>query len=192
MTWLHYIDFEVPGFGELTSVVEAGASTFAQGAAAAWPERGAVGARATAVGTDVCYGTRSFTHSVGAGETIAVGFWARTSGLSGNDAYNVKATAGGSDVLHVLARGSGSNSAYRIYDDAGSTWSANIADAWPERWSHHGFEIKRATSDVAADGFCKWYRDGVLLTSDTGVDNYDLLAASDWVLTLGWWNTAYL
>ena len=47
MSSIHYIDNEVPGFGEWDAVIQTGSSTIVQTAEAAFPERGSVGLRAT-------------------------------------------------------------------------------------------------------------------------------------------------
>ena len=76
MTLLHYIDNEVPNFGEWDSVTQNGSSTVQQLAAAAWPERGSYGIRITRVGTDVAYIDRtSGLPTLAAGEELYVGMW---------------------------------------------------------------------------------------------------------------------
>ena len=55
MALLHYIDNEVPDYGGWNAVVQLGSSTIVQSEAAAFPERGSLGLRATAVGSDSAY-----------------------------------------------------------------------------------------------------------------------------------------
>ena len=68
MDWLHYIDNEVPTFGEWDAVI----GQMSRTAEAAWPERGSYGLRSTVSGGNVAYARKDFASAV---SSMALGFW---------------------------------------------------------------------------------------------------------------------
>ena len=74
MSLLCYIDNEAPALAEWNSVVQSGASTLAQTAAAAFPQRGGLGLRITSRSSPA-YVKKNALPPILPGQTRYVGFW---------------------------------------------------------------------------------------------------------------------
>lgn len=178
MSIIHYIDNEVPGFGEWDAVIQSGSSTIVQTTDAAFPERGSLGLRTTIVSTGPAYVRKdNMNVSIAPGQTIYIAFMARfankpSSYTKISQGYNV------SDdifcILYILS--SGVFKGY-IADDAGGyhgfTGSTDCSD---NNWHWVVIGLHRASSSTGADGWGKLWVDGILEGQCTSVDNYDRLS----------------
>ncbi|MCD6377464.1 MAG: hypothetical protein J7L99_01290, partial [Planctomycetes bacterium] len=181
MSLLHYIDNEVPGFGEWDAVVQSGSSTIVQATDAAFPERGSLGLRTTIVGTSPAYVRKdNMNVSIAPGQTIYTAFMARfankpSSYTKISQGYNVSG-----DTLYVLYTNSSGVFEWYIADDAGNfhgfTGSTDCSD---NNWHWVVIGLHRASSSTGADGWGKLWVDGILEAQYTSVDNYDRLSDFD-------------
>ncbi len=178
MTTLHYIDNEVPAFGEWDSITEAGASTITQTAEASFPERGTVGLRNTISSANNAYATKTLSISLAPGGWIYYGFRVclRVAPSGTTRFVANKATVDYWDGL-VNVNPDGSMKMYIRADSGGWTDTGDVGELVIDRWSYVVFGFKRATGAAANDGEGKLYQDGILLNSLSGVDNYDRYAS---------------
>ncbi len=179
---LHHIDNEVPAFGEWDSVVEAGASTIIQSAAAAFPDRGAVGLRVTIVGANNAYVQKTISHSLDPGGWICFGCWINVAVAKTLYLWAIKATDSTWDGrLEIESFG---KLRIRMRDDGGvvrsSSWTIWPRDINDGLWHYLVIGFKRATSNVASDGEAVFYCNGHEWGTITGVDNYDRWASVDY------------
>ena len=175
MSLLHYIDNEVPDFGEWSSVVRDTESNVQRSALAAWPDRGSYGVRIASDSTERGYVTKDLAVDLDPGESIFVGFW-----LKPQQPSNVAALD-----LFEIDTPSGFGCGFRTYSSAGwqcfiindvGALSTVLIPLTTNTWMYIVVELRRASSDVASDGGVKVYRDGYLSGSSLSVDNYDRAA----------------
>ena len=175
MSLLHYIDNEVPDFGEWSSVVRDTESNVQRSALAAWPDRGSYGVRIASDSTERGYVTKDLAVDLDPGESIFVGFW-----LKPQQPSNVAALD-----LFEIDTPSGFGCGFRTYSSAGwqcfiindvGALSTVLIPLTTNTWMYIVVELRRASSDVASDGGVRVYRDGYLSGSYLSVDNYDRAA----------------
>ena len=184
MTLLHYIDNEVPGFGEWDSVVISGAATVTQTAEASFPERGAVGLRCTtSAGAVLAFVSKTgMAIPIAPGGSVFLGAWVRLGSLPAGSMGVIDLRA--ASVPGRLYMNASGQLAIVLYDDGGGGHSGNYCGPLAAgRWHWVVVELMRASSAVAADGAGRIYIDGVLMGSGsvTGIDNYDSAAELDQV-----------
>lgn len=173
MSVLHYIDNEVPAFGEWTSVTENGGSTIVQSAAATFPERGSLGLRTTIVGANTAYAVKDVSISIDAAGSVWVGFWLRMAAFPAV-IYPLKIYSAAPNCLLRVGLTSSGWVMGKVYNDAGavstvySTWAIGL-----DRWTYIAVELRRASTNIAADGGVALYVGGELVDSRYDVDNFD-------------------
>ena len=179
MSLRHYIDGEVPGFGELDAVVQAGGSTIVQAAAAAWPERGGVGMRVTTDGSNAAYMTKTLGESVAAGGDLYIGFWQRINAEAASGRHNPLGLRDTADstwaalLYNKVAR----DLIFYARADGGANENVTLNDLITiGRWHYIVVRVHRASSAVAADGYVSLYLDGELRGTTATVDNFDIMA----------------
>jgi len=175
MSVLHYIDNEVPDFGEWDSVVESGACSIVQTAEASFPERGAVGLRCTtSAGAVAAYVAKTgMAIPVAAGASVFLGAWVRMGSAPAGSTNVIDLRTSLSVPARLYLNASGQLD-FTLWDDA-SVWhsSGNSGPLVADRWHWLVLELVRASSAVASDGAGRIYLDGVQIDSVTGIDNYD-------------------
>ncbi len=180
MSLLHYIDNEVPAFGEWDAVVQAGSSTIVQSTDAAFPERGAVGLRTTVVGTDRAYVTRNDVATLSPGEGYHVGFWLRVPVAPPLEMFFIISRIALNDFFIKLSNYG--KLRLQLRDDAGSYHSTSYSQAIDTgRWVYVVANIVRASSPTANDGRGELFVDGLSAGSVSGLDNYDTLDGTSYI-----------
>jgi len=183
---LEYLDAELAGFADFDSVVTAGGSTFAQTALAAFPERpGALnqGYRVTTTQSNAAYGQVDNVGSLSPGDAVYLGFWLRITDLTTStcNANRLAVWSGGvwNTKLMVYVYGDG-RLRLRYQSDAtynyGTLSADNVADL--NAWTYVVLAMRRATTNVASDGWARLYMNGARIDNFTGVDNYDTLSGT--------------
>jgi len=189
MGLLHYIDNE-PASGEWASTTEVGGSTITRGADGAWPERGSYGLRvslATNVNSTTdpnwAYKSLALSRGVAAGEAVYLGQWVRVTTFpsrAGTYAYANfgRLITGGSYgetdfYLHLWNDNGTEQVRFVTRDDAGGWHIPDVGELPPGAWHWVVGGVRRASSDVASDGWARLYVDGTLAGEVTGIDNYD-------------------
>ena len=177
MSWVHYIDNEVPAFGEWSSVTP-GTSLIDQTSDAAWPERGSLGLRFTISGTSAAYVTKNLSVSLSAAGSIYVGLWVKL--VSADPGGRIVELRNGANVLAHLKISSGKVYA-TIYGDGAEDLdtAASTVGLTIGRWHYLAVEVKRASTNIASDGGGAAFIDGELASSRYDVDNYDRAVAVD-------------
>ncbi len=170
MSLLHYIDNEVPAFGEFDSVVQSG-GTIVQSGDAAFPERGSRGLRASG---GMAYVQKDLTISVAPGDEIFFGWWRR---IDTHPSVSYKARSidlyNASQLVWLDFLTSNGTTVWYAFGDAGA-----LSYTWTDvdGWAYFVLASLRATTNVASDGRYRIYVDGALMKEWAGVDNYDRLA----------------
>ena len=184
MSWIHYIDNEVPWdapahYGEWDSLSQAGGSTVVQSTDAAFPERGAYGLRCQTVAGNNAYVQKDDIASIAPGGELYVGFWMNVAGLPAvSSTYLSSLYNGGSMQIGVYFSTAGSLK-LACRRDGGWTYLGWIAPpAATGRWLYFVLAVKRASSGVAADGWFRMWFDGRLAAEGINQDNYDTFAGS--------------
>ncbi len=174
MSLLHYIDNEVPDFGEWDAKVEAGSSTILRSALASFPERGSYGLRTTLVGTSVAYVRKIFSSPcpIAAGGDMYLGFWHRCINPPASGAapiMSLYSSLGGYTTMLYWT-----STQLRVYVkmDSGASTTANWT-AGAGRWYYVVLRLHRAATAVSADGYAALYVNGVQVAKTSLVDNYD-------------------
>lgn len=182
MSLLHYIDNEVPWdapahYGEWDSYVEGGWATVTQVAAAAFPERGSYGLRCQTFEGHIAYMQKDDVASIAPGGELYVGLWMKVVGLPvGGLTYIGSLYDGGTMKVGIILDVNG-ELRVACFLDVGAAWLGPIAPpAASGRWLYFVLAIKRASSDVAADGWFRMYFDGRLADEAINQDNYDTYA----------------
>ena len=170
MSTLHYIDNEVPAFGEWDSVV----GSIVQSADAAWPDRGDIGLRVTVSGANAAYAQKDSVVTLPAGGSVYVGVWICLPAYPSDSTYILTLDGSGIGSTAHLQLAADGKVRIDIIDDAGNSnfgqWSTAIAT---NRWTYIVLRLVRATTNIAADGCATAYIDGTLCSSKTDIDNYD-------------------
>jgi len=170
MSVLHYIDNEVSGFGEWTSVVEAGSSTVTQVAAAAFPERGSLGARVTISGANSAFGRRETTYTPAAGEAFWVAWWMNIRALPGSPDYvpPLRVASGGTQVGGLYLNHDGRLRAFIRATANDYTWlDFYVATG---QWNYFAVKFVRSTGGGAGDGGAVYYLNGAEIYSNLALD----------------------
>ena len=188
MTLHAYIDNEVPVIGEWTGQVFSGSagSNMLQGAAYAWPERGAVGLRCSCLGEEAAR-TYCFKNGIcptaAAGETVALGFWYRLT--TKPDGNSIIITMNGTvDFLTMLIT-SGGYVYPALAQDTGGGPSTTGFICTLGRWHYLQVFITRASGPGVADGSASFYADGLLLGSTGAYENFAKTAGDDYDMKMG-------
>ena len=181
MSLLHYIDNEVPWdapahYGEWDSRVDAGDSWL--DISYGFPERGYYGLRCKTVAGDIAYVQKDGVASVAPGGEIYVGFWLYVAILPAAGTYIGSLYIAGTVKLGVYHFADGRLRFNYRHDGGWSVGATATPPAASGRWLYLVLGVKRATTDVSADGWYKMYFDGRLAGEVTGKDNYDSWAGS--------------
>jgi len=170
MAILHYIDNEVAGFGEWTSVVENGGSTCRQIAAAAFPERGSLGARVTISRADSAYLRKETGYAPAAGEAFWVAWWMRINTLPGSPDYVaiMRVASGGMQVGLLYVRYDGRLGAFIRATANVFTWLDFYLQA--DQWNYFAVRFVRSTGAGATDGGAVYYLNGAEIYGNLALD----------------------
>jgi hypothetical protein len=184
----HYIDNEVPGFGEWDSVVADAPSTVSQSSEAAFPGRGATGLRFTvATNYHECYAAKANVATLAPGEALFVGLYHRTVSTSGAQNLHGLYCAGSKALLKLDSDG-------RLalwYRTDSSTVTTDYAQIAPG-WNYLVLALRRATGSATSDGSCQLYCNGALLQEAENLDNYDTLDGASLELRIGPYSNAHV
>ena len=176
MSIIHYIDNEVPGFGEWDAIVQSGASTIARTSGAAFPERGSYGIHLTANPSDAVYLQKDFSRSIAPGEWISCGFWLKVVSLpyAEQGIFYWRSSTSMWPYYRSWMRISSSGKVVILsYDDNEDVSSAEAGFSLNlDRWYYIVNRTRRATSPTATDGEIRLYIDGALAASITNHDLY--------------------
>ena len=167
MTLLHYIDNEVPLFGEWDAVVS-GTSTIVESASASFPDRGSVGLRCTFAG-DSAYVRKNVTHDMAEGESVFVGFWLRINTLPPSSTV-ICYLRSGVDMIGLIYLQSTGVLYLGCKKDDGGTYYGGTSVMPTDMWLYVVLEAKRANAG-SNDGYLNIYVNGKLEAAITGVDN---------------------
>ena len=175
MSLLNYIDNEVPVLGEWSGRTQASPSSIAQSSAASFPERGNVGLRvATSVG-NAAYVYKTGVKTLGAGEVLYMGYWLNVQ--AGPDTLYTRINClqrSGNDLVWLYLYPDGHCTlGYRT--DGGPSATGSYTSSG---WTYIVVALRRATTNVASDGYVRFYANGALIAEATGKDNYDIANGS--------------
>ena len=181
MTWTHYIDNEVPWdapahYGEWDSLVEAGGSTIVQSTDAAFPDRGSYGLRCQTVSGNTACVEKEDVASIAVGGELYIGFWMKVAALPAAYTYVTSLYEGSNLRVGVLLDTDGDLRLICRRDGAFTYLAYTAPPAASGRWLYFVLAVKRASSDVAADGWFRMYFDGRLADEAIDQDNYDSFA----------------
>lgn len=172
MALLHYIDNEVPSFAEWDAVITTGGSSILRTAAASFPERGNIGLRTTTTVGNVAYVQKDdFCDTPAPGEAIVTGFWFNLQATPADYTQIMSHMIGTCDTL--LFCFSTPSLKIRARDDAGTKHYVGNHTIVTGRWYYITVLVRRATTNIAADGQAILYVDGVEVAAKTDIDNYD-------------------
>ena len=181
MSLFHYIDNEVPAFGEWDSVVQSGGSTIVQSADAAFPERGSVGLRCTTTAGNLAYVQKDFgAEAWPAGAWRAIGFqFYLHSPPSVGYTYQMygKATVAYNDFGLFMYP---NRNAKAWISSGGFKYTSSFTFELA-RWYWIVVMIRRADSVVASNGELQCYINGVPLTPQLNLNNFTKFASWDYV-----------
>ena len=173
-------DLDAPDYDFWDGLTETNLSTMRQLAAAAWPERGRYGLRCVVDSDgDLAAVDKTINYSLPAGAWFMVGFWIYQTAapLSGkfHNILGVKASTSKLDFYSTITNTSLIR--FRTKADSGVIQGGTLYDRLTEgRWHYLVFGLKRATTNVAADGVHRFYIDGELVEEVTSIDNFDRYA----------------
>ena len=155
MSLLHYIDNEVPTFGEWDVVV----GSVSQTAEAAWPERGGYGLRCAVTGGNVAFARKDFAAALAA---MALGFWfkfpADPTWIDGLSFIIANACGWSANGFRLLLRNDNGKACLRLLVHAGAAWTAYLDTYYlqPGRWYYIGiigtWDGSAGTADLYIDG----------------------------------------
>lgn len=193
MSLLHYIDNEVPEFGQWTAIVEAGTSTIVQSPSAAFPERGGVGLRVISTTVNGAYVRKT----IATGQTyLAIGTWFRMPVIPSDGAWlrplQIREGGlfrGGLSITTITATTFEVNAL--IWDDL-AAWQTTPASS---ATFNHDWHYLVLVAD-GTGGQLLVYVDGILATSKIGIDIDARVAAIDDVTAghraYGFWDDAII
>ena len=180
MSLLHYIDNEVPAFGEWDAVVVTGNSSIGQSTEAAFPERGQVGLRAATTLNNVAYVRKDTSIAVAPGGTVAIQVWYRPNAFgTGNTPYVLWGF--GTNNIVAISQTEATVLRALFFNDGGGYSNLYFGGLAAAQWYCLTVVIKRATTAVAADGSGTFYVNGALIGTAANIDNYDRADSLTWV-----------
>jgi len=170
----HYIDNEVPAYGEWDSVVQQGASTIKTCPEASFPERGAAGLRVEIAGTDVAYVQKDLEVGAPPAGGYLLGFWMRIAGYPSDSTEIGILYSSKTAICRIFLLADG-RIVPRLDTDSGGNeycWSSP-GTILPGRWQYVAGRFVRASSPGATDGGADLYVDGVLRATNRSTNNYN-------------------
>ncbi len=172
-----YETFERPNPLDDYAAVKGGTNTVAVTTDAAFPERGDKGLETTATDSTSAYISWNPSLTIEPGESRYIGFWFNPEEWTpGNNTTMFNALTAAGLAFRVKLYPTRRAYAYAHNDVGGSSSNGSVGDIFTvDRMHYLVIRLKRAATDVSADGGIELYVDGQRVAGRLDVDNYDLL-----------------